>query len=468
MAGDAVDLPANADATWRLRLEAGPGSKDPDAIRAWARSVAAEGRRRPGTELGGDLLSGAASTMESSRLDAREARAYALEAVAVYPPGHPGVGFARFEQAVLESRLGDAAAALAALDEAGRLSSLPDRRDAPPDEVERRAVLRRQMSSLGAAWRTDLLTTLERHEEVAVFEEDAAEARRGGPGADLAWQRAAAAAWRAKDRERALADIARAIDVVGEDGRRVDLVQWRLLATHGLLDARGDVALTSTWPGPAFLEEARTALRGLQGRRGAYKLAVQVAALAWSSGRPAEALEMYEAAFRDPDFEGEARKSAFARQRLVTAAWIALRAGNPAKARAWLQRAAMLAGAPIPGTEGLSLQIDEALARQDQDPPPSDSLDAETAVDGPRGPKVHPGLDTPESASAVDAGRPPSPAEVEPIPRRARWILAICCGLAATLVTLALVARKRSVRRAEAHGPGGRDPRRLPEDRDRL
>ena len=462
--------PDDAEARLRDRLAAGPGSTEADAVRAWSHDVAGEGRLRPATDLGGDLLSGAASALETRGLDLPRALSLVDEAIATYPARRAAIGFAWFERAVLLARLGDPEGALAALDTAARCAATPGGLDAPRDDADRRTALEAQLEGLGRAWRADLLAALGRHAEAAALHEETAThggaraARRGGPGADGAWERAAIEAYRAGDRERADRDAGAAIDAALDDGRVVDLAQWRLYARHGALDARAEVRLTDVWPGDAFLEEARTSLHALEGRRGAWRFAMQVASSASAAGRAAEAVEMYEIALRDPGFEQEARSSPLARQRILTAALAALRAGDPAKARAWLERAVQYAGGPIAGTEGLSVAIDEALTRAETARLLAGTAPQPTPPPAPRGARrlgelVVPGAsDVDDEPSGEDASGPPRGADDPGPPWAPAALVAALAAVGGVLAAAAALLRRGRSRRARAprtvDGPG--------------
>ena len=461
--------PDDAEARLRDRLAAGPRTTEADAVRAWSSDVAGEGRRRPGTDLGGDLLSGAASALETRGLDLPRALSLVDEAISTYPARRAAIGFAWFERAVLLARLGDPEGALAALDAAARCAATPGGLDAPRDDADRRAALASQLDGLGRAWRADLLAALGRHAEAAALHEATAlhggtrTGSRGGRGDDGAWERAALEAYRAGDRERADRDAGAAIDAARDDGRVVDLTQWRLYARHDALDARAEVRLSDAWPGDAFLGEARTALHALEGRQGAWRFAMQVASSASAAGRSAEAVEMYEIALRDPSFEPEARRSSLARQRILTAALAALRAGDPARARAWLERAVQYAGGPIAGTEGLSLAIDEALTRAETARLAAGAPPEPASPPGPRparhlGELVLPGAaDVDDEPRGEEAAGPSTPAD-----ERRPWVpAALCAALAVGMAGMAITAlvgrgrgrRTRAPRAEEAHDP---------------
>ena len=474
---DGGDPGDDAESRLRDRLVKGPRAPGAETVRAWARETAAEGRARRGTDLGGDLLSGAASALETRGLDLGDALGLVREAISAYPPGRAAVGFAWFELAVILGRTGDPAGALAALDEAVRIAGSSGALDAPADDAVRRAALAAQLAGLGQEWRADLLTALGRHAEAATIHEGTARARsrsrggRGASGADAAYERAAISAQRAGDPERAMANVDAAIEAAPNDARLVDLSQWRLYARHGALDAQGAVRLTDAWPGRAFLEEARTTLHRLEGRAGAWRLAMQVASSAAAASRMAQAVEMYEIAFRDPSFEMEARSSSLARQRILTAALVALRAGDPARARAWLELAVRFAGGPIAGTEGLSLAIDEALtqaevARVSGRATPGEEPPGEGALPKRGGELVVPELPSGDDDGDGDPRAAPSgPARHDGSHEHAIWLAAALASVGALALgfALALAARRRA-RACGTRATGAQRPEQGPKD----
>jgi hypothetical protein len=383
----------DAEAELRRRADAGAGTHDPEALRTWAHETAEAGRARPGTVLGGDLLAAAADELLGSGVDPARALEWAREAVTTYPAGAPGAGLAWLHVANAQGWLEDPAAVLDALAAAEAVArrgvavgaSLHERLAA--DELVRR------LDESGPLHRARALTALARHAEAAeVYEVLAGKGARGGlHAAGRMWREAALASWRAGDRERARAAGRHALDYAGSDDEVVDRTTWSLLAAHGLLDAAGEVRLTNEWPGAAFAAEARTAMRSVEGRRGAWRVPLQVAGFAMLAREDEEALAFYEAAFRDPSFAEEVRTSPFYRQAMVTAAHVALRAKRPEDALRWLQAAERWAGGPIPHTELLRTQIDERLAAEerperdgDESVPPAPVPGAEAARGGAR------------------------------------------------------------------------------------
>jgi tetratricopeptide (TPR) repeat protein len=435
-AGDA----ATAEAALRLRIGDGPKSRDPATVLAWAAGLAEEGRARRGTLLGGDCLAAAAAALSGSADTAQQALALWKQCAAAYPEGAPETGLAWHERGVLEARITSGAEgatiALASLEASARLAAMPPPLDADADLRRRHAHLRTTAEGLGRSWRAELLGRLGRHAEAADLHEALARARgdgsgRGASGADVYWERAAVAAWRAGDRPRALEAIARAIEATTDEERLGELSHWRLLAAHGRLDERGEPTVRTeppvtdgaSLPDDAFLPDALAALDRLRGL-GRVTFALRLASHLLVAGRAADAVAFYAAAFTDPAFAAGPSVAEIDRRRLLTGALAAFDAGQFETAREWALRAERGAGGSLPGVSDLLLRIDAAieardLSLADAEPATESSAAREGAAGDGRARRGREGLlvprdpDAPEPAAdepvAVDVAAPHSP-----------------------------------------------------------
>ncbi len=412
--------PDSPDDAVRARVNRGPVSSVPaDALR-WGREVAAAGRVRLGTVLGGDALYEAGMAAMRLGNEPSTGRQWLKEAVAAYPPGSVGIGHAWLGIAEAQTWLNDPAVLLDALDRAEAVAAMPE----PADATARRhwRELRDNLPWRIPELRTRALTGLSRHAEAAaVFEAlaDSPAAARGGHTPEGWWADAAAAAWRAKDRPRAMADAEKALALSSKDEDVVSNTTWLLLARYGLISEAGEIELSNQWPGAAFLDDARVAAKSVEGRKGAWKVPLQCAGYAMLAREDDAALELYERAFSDPPFADVARESSTYRMLLVTAANVAMRAKRPNDALRWLRAAEIAARGPIPGTEGLRVQIDEALRgnpspwEKDEDEP---AKQVAPSTKAPSGPTVGIGL-APKADGGGAQGAPepaPSPADSSP------------------------------------------------------
>ena len=454
--GDEEAEPADPEARLESRLSRGPKSSEPKAVAEWSAAMAAEGRARLGTPLGSALLAAAANALSSRRMRPADALALWREAQASFAESAVGRTQTWWEVARLLSEAGDAEGGLAALDEFERRMA-----GGPPVDVPGRdrllfASLEDRAAGLARLVRARDLAALGRHADAAsIYESLADHPAANGPGAAALLDDAAWAAWRAGDAARARRAIDRSIAGTTDDEHLVARTHWRLRARHGLLDDVGNARLPARWPGDAFLVDLRAALSSLSGRRRAFELALQGATIAMLSSHHDEALELFAWAFGDPSFQEEAKDSEIDRRRLLTGADEALRAGRPDLALAWLSAAERFAGAPIPGTERLRIDIEEAVQAKEAKgagAPP----EADPAASSPSGPSNQSSHSERKPAARLGPfADPGATADGSPTPAATSapsgwgWAwpaIAVAVALAAALVGLgaALLRRRRA------------------------
>jgi hypothetical protein len=182
----------------------------------------------------------------------------------------------------------------------------------------------------------------------------------------------------------------------------------------------------------------------VSGRRGAYRIALQVASYAVMSNESASAADLYEMAFADPHFAEDAAKDERLVRALLTASGAMLSAGRPLDALARFRQAERLHGGPVEGLESLRLAIEEAadgVRAQAGDAPPDSAVAREEtrgARAGTPGGALGP-LQGPDDARAS----PDRIAAPESVGTPAPWwaIAAAACAILAG--TVAFVRRRR-------------------------
>ena len=369
-----------------------------DRLSGWVDACVASGRRQAGTRLGGDLLYSAGVVL-ARRLDEPD-RALAVlgEAAAAYPADAPYRGLVLLAAADLRLAGGDAVAARRVLDAAEAAARRPPPVDADVVTLSRRDLLARRMATLGADLGVRIDEAAGDLAGAAARQARLAEGldRRGAPGADQAWARAARFHARTGDRAGALAAVDRALELTDRDETRARLSFWRLHARHGLLDADGAPTLGAHWPGDAFVEEVHVTLRGLQGNPAVGTWLLALASRAVTAGRDDAALGLYQLALGDPVLVDRARDNPLLRGGLLVAFPVALRLGRLDEAERILDVVAGIAGSPREDLDAYRVALARAreeAAREDVPTPATAPEDAAghgrtrgTAVAAPRTP----------------------------------------------------------------------------------
>jgi tetratricopeptide (TPR) repeat protein len=430
-----------------------------DRLSGWVDACVASGRRQAGTRLGGDLLYSAGVVL-ARRLDEPD-RALAVlgEAAAAYPADAPYRGLVLLAAADLRLAGGDAVAARRVLDAAEAAARRPPPVDADVVTLSRRDLLARRMATLGADLGVRIDEAAGDLAGAAARQARLAEGldRRGAPGADQAWARAARFHARTGDRAGALAAVDRALELTDRDETRARLSFWRLHARHGLLDADGAPTLGAHWPGDAFVEEVHVTLRGLQGNPAVGTWLLALASRAVTAGRDDAALGLYQLALGDPVLVDRARDNPLLRGGLLVAFPVALRLGRLDEAERILDVVAGIAGSPREDLDAYRVALARAreeAAREDV-PTPATAPEDAAATAGPEAPpSPHRGRLYPHGPPAAADGAPPETLdgadEVGPWSVPA-WPVAALCGLAALALFTTLAMRRRR-RRASLGG----------------
>lgn len=437
-----------------------------DALPEWVAACIAAGRRQVGTRAGGDLLYSAGVVLAQELAQPSRALDVLGEAASAYPVDAPYRSLVLLTAAELHLAAGDAVAARRMLDSAESATGRPAPVDADAVTLARRALANERLATLGSGLGVrideatgDLDSAAERQERIAARLD-----RAGDSAAVRAWEVAARIRARAGNRARALAAVDRALELVERDAVRANLSFWRLHLQYGLLDADGAPALGTSWPGDAFVEDARATLRGLHGnpRVGPWLLAL--ASQAVTSDRDDVALDLYLLALRDPVLVDRARDDPDVSGGLLVAFPVALRLGRLDDAGRILDAVAGIADLLPKDLDALRLALararDEAMRTAAPAPPPAQApkeRETEAAPSPHRGrlyPHGPPGEE--EDGGEVAAGQPSEDGgDAGPSSGR-RWLLGAVSGLAG-LAVFAILARRRRRRCASL---GGHPPRR--------
>jgi hypothetical protein len=176
------------------------------------------------------------------------------------------------------------------------------------------------------------------------------------------WERVAVITYRLgrRDAARGYNDKARALATDPETQAR--LAFWRLYLDHGMLSKEGVITQTHVVPGPTFMADLESVLRGLAGndRVGEFLLAAGSSAL--QAGAYEVALAVYRRALREPDFVARAHRDPSLWGGLLPAVDAALRLRRFDDADELLASVERIAGEPVPLADAYRART--ALARQ--------------------------------------------------------------------------------------------------------
>ena len=448
---------------WLDRLHRGPESGEPGRLLPWVDELVAAGRARAGTETGALLLAGAASELGRRGAAPAKARGLLEEALVRFSSDDPRSGLLWLDLADVRNDLGDPPGVLDALDRADAVARRPGPRDEAHPGPQLRARLREDLAARGEGLRRHALAAVGRHAEAATLWERRAATTPAG--ADTAWEWAAEEAWAAGDRERALRNIDAAIASARNDSAAIPRISWKIRASFGQLTERGDAAYRTASISDDLFTAFRAAVRDHGDRPGGFQLALDASTFATAADRTDELLEFLSYAFTSPGFAREAARSLSRRLEIVAGARLALTAGRPEQALAWLRLAEHHHGGPLPHTEGFRLAIEEAL-RPPDDPrvallqPDVQGLVATSNAESRHAPRPLPPGDAGTSApasSAVAASPSPTapPVEEGSHPRlRGSPVLLACIAAFATMALLLFGPRGLGPRVPRRQGRG--------------
>ena len=436
-----------------------------DRLSGWVDACLASGRRQAGTRLGGDLLFSAGMALARRLDDPHRALAVLGEAAAAYPTDAPYRGLVLLAAADLRLAGGDAVAARRLLDAAQAAASRPPPVDADVVTLSRHDLLAGRMASVGAGLGVRIDEAAGDLARAAARQARLAETldRRGEPGADQAWARAARLHARTGDLAGALAAVDRALELTASDETRARLSFWRLHARHGLLDAEGAPTLGAHWPGDAFVEDVHATLRGLQGNPAVGTWLLALASRAVTAGRDDAALGLYQLALGDPVLVDRARSEPLVRGGLLVAFPVALRLGRFEEAERILDVVAGIADGPGQDMDAYRVALARARekAAREEVPTPEPAVEEESADDSEPPPSPHRGRLHPHGPPpAADVGSEPRPDTVDEADEGGASSVpagrvAALCGLAGVALFATLAMRRRR-RRASLGGPPSR------------
>ena len=179
-------------------------------------------------------------------------------------------------------------------------------------------------------------------------------------------ERAARFYTRAGQPTRAVAAIDAASRDVASEDRQADLAFWRLHIEHGVVDAGGSPALTSTWPGRGFTQRVLAYLDRYGHLPSTAEQYLAFGSLAHTAGRDEIALEIYHRALANPHLESRFRSSASLQSGLLVMVPVAIELQRYSEAQRFLDALTRMGAGSQELRDALEIRLREARAAKEE------------------------------------------------------------------------------------------------------